>query len=89
MYNREGKLTTKERHVKSRIKIKSFDEQGKLQRKGWAKIDFNEDDLHFYWVGRWKFYNNKHRLTGISIYEKGFFINSIENKRTKRNQIKP
>ncbi len=88
MYNRDGKLTTKERHVKGRIKIKSYNEQGKLQRKGWAKIDFNAEDLHFYWHGRWKFYSDKRKLTGISIYEKGFFMESIENKRTKRNQMK-
>ncbi|MCP4553180.1 MAG: hypothetical protein GY834_14330 [Bacteroidetes bacterium] len=87
-YNRDGKLMTKERHVKGRIKVKIYDEQGKLQRKGWAKIDFNAENLHFYWHGRWKFYNEKHQLVGISMYEKGFFINSIENKRTKRNQIK-
>ena len=88
MFNRKGILVAKERHVKKRIKIKSYDEKGKLQRKGWAKIDFNAENLHFYWHGRWKFYGNKHRLTGISNYEKGFFIKSVENKRTKRNQIK-
>ena len=88
MYNRAGVLTSKERHVKKRIKMKVYDENGKLQRKGWAKIDFNAEGLHFYWHGRWKFYGDKHQLTGISIYENGFFIKSIENKRTKRNQIK-
>lgn len=88
IYFSDGNLMTKERHVKNRIKVKSYDEQGKLQRKGWAKIDFNADDLHFYWHGHWKFYNVKHQLIGISIYENGFFINPIENKRTKRNQIK-
>ncbi len=87
-YGADGQLMTKERHVKKRIKIKSFNEEGKLQRKGWAKIDFNAEDLHFYWHGRWKFYGDKHRLTGISIYEKGFFMESVENKRTRRNQSK-
>ncbi len=85
MYNQDGKLVAKERHLKGRIKMKSFNKSGKLQRKGWARIDFNAEDLHFYWDGRWKFYGEKHRLTGISVYEKGFFINSIENKRTKKN----
>lgn len=88
MFSRDGKIMEKERHVKGRIKIKSYTEDGKLQRKGWAKIDFNAEDLHFYWHGRWKFYGEKRQLTGISIYEKGFFIKNVENKRTKRNQVK-
>ena len=87
MYNRNGKLLSKERHVRKRIKVKSYNESGKLQRKGWAKIDFNAEDLHFYWHGRWKFYAENHRLTGISIYKEGVFIESIENKRVKRNQV--
>ena len=85
LYSRDGKLMTKERHVKGKIKVKNYNEEGKLHRKGWAKIDFNADDLHFYWHGRWKFYGEKHRLNGISVYEKGFFIKSIENKRTRKN----
>lgn len=87
-YYPDGKLMTKERHVKNKIKVKSYNEQGKMQRKGWAKIDFNAEDLHFYWHGRWKFYGDKHRLNGISVYKKGFFIKSIENKRTRKNQEK-
>lgn len=90
MYNREGKLMTKERHLKNRIKVKNYNESGKIQRKGWARIDFNTDDIHFYWHGRWKFFDQKHHLTGISLYEEGYFIESIENKRIKKyNQKTP
>ncbi len=85
MYHRNGKLITKERHLKNRIKVKNYDEKGRIHRKGWAKIDFNAKDLHFYWHGRWKFYDHKHHLTGISIYKNGYFIENKKNNRTKNN----
>ena len=86
MYNKDGKLKMKERHLKNRIRIKSYNEIGKLQRKGWGIMEHNSKDLHFYWHGHWKFYGEKRHLTGISVYENGAFIESIENNRTKRNQ---
>ncbi len=88
IYNKEGVLVTKERHHKNRIRIKSYRESGKLQRKGWAVMEYNAVDLHFYWHGRWKFYGEKVGLNGISIYENGEFKESIENRRTRKNQEK-
>jgi len=89
MYNPEGKLMMKERHLKKRIKVKNYNEQGKIQQKGYGIMEFNTDKIRFYWHGHWKFYAENHHLTGISIYKDGVFIESIESKRVKRNQVSP
>ena len=88
IYNRDGILVSKERHYKKRIRIKSYRENGKMQRKGWAVMEYNAIDLHFFWHGKWKFYGENVGLNGISIYENGEFKESVENRRTKRNQEK-
>jgi len=88
MYNSEGKLIMKERHLKKRIKVKNYNEQEKIQQKGYAIMEFHTEKIRFFWEGRWKFYGENHHLTGISIYKEGVFIESIENKRINKNTIK-
>ncbi|MBU1014273.1 MAG: hypothetical protein KKG99_14840 [Bacteroidetes bacterium] len=87
MYNSEGKLMMKERHLKKRIKVKNYNEHGKIQQKGYGILEFHTDKIRFYWHGHWKFYAENHHLTGISIYKDGVFIESKENRRTNKNQL--
>lgn len=88
MYNSEGKIMMKERHLKRRIKVKNYNEQGKIQQKGYGVMEFQTDKIRFFWEGHWKSYAENHRLTGISVYKDGVFVESIENKRTNKNTIK-
>jgi len=28
-------------------------------------------EIHYYWVGQWKFYGQRHHIKSIAIYQKG------------------
>jgi len=51
--------------------VKYYDESRALEQKGWAVIDYNEIDTHYYWQGKWKYYNDKRKLFKVSYYENG------------------
>ena len=73
-YHSNGKLRLKFRYHKNRLRVKMYDENRKLQHKGWAIFEINEIEIHYYWNGKWKSYNNNRRLTSISFYENGHLI---------------
>ncbi len=70
-YHINGKLRLKFRHQGDRIRVKYYDEQRRLEQKGWSIIEYNESDTHYYWHGKWKFYNKRRKLERIAFYENG------------------
>lgn len=64
---------TRRMKVKYRVtlKIKYYTASGKLDQKGYAVMDYNSQQIHFYWHGRWKFYDNKRKLYRIALFENG------------------
>lgn len=54
-----------------RLKIKYYRDNGKLEKKGYAHFDLTAKDLHFYWHGTWKYYDDKRHLYRIAIYKNG------------------
>ena len=70
-YHNNGKLRLKSRYIKGKIRMKYYGENRKLISKGWAVIDYTSGDIHFYWHGKWKYFNKHHQLVKISIYENG------------------
>lgn len=59
-YSQNGTLNAKFRYHKNRIRIKYYHTNGKLESKGWSVMDYKE--LHYYWHGKWKFYNENRKL---------------------------
>ena len=70
-YHQNGNLRLKFRYHKSRMRVKYYDENRKLERKGWSVIEYNEADTHYYWHGKWKFYNKKGKLDMVAWYQNG------------------
>lgn len=70
-YHQNGNLRLKFRYNINRIRVKYYDEERKLEQKGWSVIEYNEVDTHYYWHGKWKFYDKKGKLERIGTYEKG------------------
>lgn len=70
-FRNDGSLRLKSRYDQTRIKIKYYDEKRKLEKKGWAIINYTTEDIHFYWQGKWKFFNKNHKLIKTCFYENG------------------
>ena len=75
-YHINGKLRLKFRYHNDRIRVKYYTESRKLEQKGWSVIEYNEEDTHYYWHGKWKFYNNGRKLERVALYENGEEISS-------------
>jgi hypothetical protein len=69
-YHKNGKKRMKVKYGKT-LKVKYFRDSGKLEKKGSARLDFSTSDIHFYWHGRWKYFDNRRRLYRVAIYTNG------------------
>jgi antitoxin component YwqK of YwqJK toxin-antitoxin module len=70
-YHINGRIRLKFRYDKDRIRVKYFSESRKLEQKGWARMDYTAEDIHFYWHGSWKFYDADRKLIRKSHYQFG------------------
>jgi len=71
-YHQSGKIRLKLRYYKdSRLKVKFYSEYRVLEAKGGAILEYNKEDTHFYYQGKWKYYNPKRKLIKIGRYENG------------------
>lgn len=70
-YLHNGNIRLKFRYHKNRMRVKYYYSDGKLEQKGWAIMEYNEKDTHFYWHGKWKFFDKNRKLTRIAYYQNG------------------
>lgn len=70
-YHINGTIRLKFRYHKNRLRVKYYDENRRLEQKGWAILEYNEADSHYYWQGKWKFYNANRKVDRISHYVNG------------------
>ncbi len=70
-YHQNGNIRLKFRNQKNRIRVKYYSEDRKLEKKGWSVMEYNAKDTHYYWHGKWKFYNEKRKLVRTAIYQNG------------------
>ena len=73
-YHNNGKLRLKFRYYKNRTRVKYYDEDRQIEQKGWSIMEFTKDDIHYYWHGKWKFYNQDRKLIRKSIFKDGVLI---------------
>jgi len=70
-YRQKGIMRLKYRYYKNRLRVKHYSENGKLEAKGWAHMEYNEQDTHFYFHGKWKYFDERRKLIRIRWYENG------------------
>lgn len=70
-YHQNGNIRLKFRHQKNRIRVKYYSEYRKLEQKGWSVLEYNAKDTHYYWHGKWKFYDEKRKLVRTAFYQNG------------------
>ncbi|HEX9152048.1 MAG TPA: hypothetical protein VF842_08195 [Flavobacterium sp.] len=73
-----GKMVRKEKYKKDVCNTRCYYPNGKLNKKGYTKIESNKNGDHWYYFGNWHYYDEKGRLLSIKTYEKGEIINSLD-----------
>lgn len=67
---RNDKLVRKEIYSTNASRLIFYYPNGKIMKKGHTKIDREEKEDHWYYVGDWRFYNPKGPLDSIKTYKK-------------------
>lgn len=78
-YYLDGKNIKKEKYRTTGCKTKFYHQNRRTQAKGRTKIE-EEKQLHWYYSGTWKYYDNKGKLKTTRKYRKGDLISEINNK---------
>ena len=74
------KLYRKEKYKNGICETTYYHPNGKISSQGKTQLDLTEKQIHWYYQGDWKFYNEEGKLIGIKTYEKGELINQTEIK---------
>lgn len=69
-YHENGNVRMKVKY-RDRLKIKYYRENGQLEKKGYAMLDLDKEAIHFYWQGRWKYFDDRRHIYRIALYENG------------------
>ncbi len=71
-YHQNGKMRLKFRYYKDkRLKVKFYSDERVLEAKGWAVIEYNKADTHFYYHGKWKYFSPTRKFIREGLYEHG------------------
>ncbi|KIO53867.1 toxin-antitoxin system YwqK family antitoxin [Flavobacterium hibernum] len=69
-----GKIYKTEKYKSGYCIVKFYYENGKVQSKGKTKTEGDSKEMHWFYVGDWKFYSDKGKLTEIKNYNNGNLI---------------
>ncbi|SNR95125.1 hypothetical protein [Flavobacterium sp. ov086] len=72
------KMIKKEKYHKGSSYIKYYYPNGKIIKRGHTKSDSNEIEDHWYYYGKWYFYNEKGKLDSIKTYKKESVTDSVK-----------
>lgn len=74
----DKKLVREEKYKNAICHTIYYHENGKVMTEGYTKMVVTEKEIHWFYNGDWKFYNENGQLLGIRTYENGNAINEIE-----------
>jgi len=77
-YHSNGNIRLKWHYYKNRIRAKYYSESGQLEQKGWSKLEGTDEETHYYWHGKWKFFDKNGKLIRRAVYEYGAEVESNE-----------
>ena len=73
-YYSNGFVRKKEKYYARKIKTYNYYENGRVQSTGYAKIESDEEKLHYFYYGPWYYYSEEGKPTKIAYYEKGDIV---------------
>ena len=77
VYIYNGKLDRKEKYKKTKCLTIFYHPNGKIMRKGYTEFDNNQGKTHWYYSGKWCYFDKNGLQTRTNIYKKGKIIDSI------------
>ncbi len=73
-YDMKGVLERKEISRFKKLKTTFYYPDGNVLMKGQARLDENPQKVHYYFFGRWKYYDEQGQLVKYRYYEKGVLL---------------
>lgn len=70
-YYEGKKLARRERYKNNMADVKFYYPNGKISSRGQTRFDTTATELHWYYTGDWKYYNQRGKLTEIRTFVKG------------------
>lgn len=70
-YHCNGRMRLKMKWYDERIKVKYYDTLRVLEQKGWARYESSSKEIHYYWHGKWKYFENKRKQARTTQYRNG------------------
>jgi antitoxin component YwqK of YwqJK toxin-antitoxin module len=84
-YYTNNKISKKEIYKKNRCTITFYNANGTIQSKGKTKLVVTGPEMHWFYYGDWKYYDEKEKLISTKKYENGEFVSEIKtNQLTKK-----
>jgi antitoxin component YwqK of YwqJK toxin-antitoxin module len=77
-YYRKDILIRKDKYCKNICKTKFFHPNGRLQKKGCTKSETKKDSLHWFYFGKWKYYDLNRKLIKSAMYINGKTSDSLK-----------
>ena len=74
------KLHRKEKYKNGICQTTYYYPNGKIMSEGNTELEITEKEMHWFYQGDWRFYDENGSLLGINTYEKGELINQTEIK---------
>jgi antitoxin component YwqK of YwqJK toxin-antitoxin module len=76
-----GKITRKDKFKKNKCLTRFYHPNGTIIKKGYSKTDSNDTLIHWYYSGKWRYYDPQGKPTQTLIFDKGKLIDSIIQKK--------
>jgi antitoxin component YwqK of YwqJK toxin-antitoxin module len=71
IYN--GRIVKKENYRNGVSKATFYHPNGKIMKRGYTKLESTAYEDHWYYFGKWSFYDSKGKLDSVKIYNKENF----------------
>lgn len=86
-YDANGKLIKKEKHLFRKIFIRQYHPNGKLQKKGQAKVVLTQNLIHYFYYGDWYVYDTSGTLIKKQFYKEGNKVSEISYQLNTEKKI--
>lgn len=79
-YYTNNKINKKEVYRKNKCHITYYNANGTIQSKGKTKLVVTDLEIHWFYYGYWKYYDENGKLISTKKYENGEFVSEIKNE---------
>jgi hypothetical protein len=78
LYYTNNRISKKEVYRKNKCMITNYNANGMVQSKGKTKLVVTGPEIHWFYYGDWKYFNEKENLISTKKFENGEFISEIK-----------